>query len=266
MTKPKNPVDEYRLAYIEQVLGSRGLTHAEARVAARLGHYANRNTLACFPSVALLARKTAHSDERNVRRVLQSLKRKGWITWKENPGGSRRGEGISNDYELLDTHMPPGQKNPVSEARALAAYKAYRATLSPVTGLVGEQPGQNGQGTLSRKADNPVTSSEPPGHQRPPNLSNRPNPDLNLGSGQAGSLATALDGSALASPRTSKPRSDRERATAEMAQLVGWEPLVELSPAKLSALCDGWLDGSTTAATLALELAAMLPQRAAAGQ
>lgn len=73
------------------------------------------------------------------------------------------------------------------------------------------------------------------------------------GSDTAGSFATAPGGGALArppQPRPPKPRNDRERATAEIAQLVGWGPLVELSESDLNALSDGWANGSITAETL----------------
>jgi Helix-turn-helix domain len=205
MNKPKNPVDEYRFAWIEAALANRDLTHAEKVLAARLGHFANNLTLACFPGVEALAAGTGMT-ERTIYKLKNNLRRKNWITWGDNPGGSRRGHGISNFYELLDSHMPPGQKNPL---------RAAVATLSTWTGLVGEQPCPAGHSTLSREISNPAQGGEQPCPVGQPNLDNlKTNLKANLGSAtaEAGSLVRALDRSALARPPKPPTHQDWWRA------------------------------------------------------
>src|SRR5262249_28561323 len=68
----KKPGRRFLNRFIEAVYASRGLTPTEKALAARLGHYANSQTLECFPSVPTLAEATGMT-QRNVYKVKNSL-------------------------------------------------------------------------------------------------------------------------------------------------------------------------------------------------
>ena len=157
--------------------------------------------------------------------------------------------------------MPPWKKTESRTRGQVHPAPAVRCTTAPAVGAPKGRSAPDGR-SIQQTSPAPTVGAflEEPSHPS------------ELEGTASGGLASALPQSAVASEPTDNKQSssiatgneaDRARATAEIAQLVGWEPLVELSPSKLNELADRWANRSITAATLALELATVTPKHAA---
>ena len=148
MSKPTNDRRRqnmrFRFAWIDAAMASR-LKAGPKLVAVRLGLHRNDETLVCNPSVEALVRGTRLS-ERYVYDCLGELRDGKWIVWQENPGGVRH----SNQYLLLPDNVP--------------------ATLSPSSGLGGDEPCTGAQQTLSWGTVNPDLGRSEPCNGAQPNL------------------------------------------------------------------------------------------------
>ena len=89
-------------------------TASEQQVLALLAHFVDDKTGLCFPSIETLARQS-HLHRVTVIRCLDSLKKKGYLTWK--PGGrKKRGRVLSNLYKLtLPKPAPKREETEVVE-------------------------------------------------------------------------------------------------------------------------------------------------------